>query len=175
MTIRQSRSLTIKDKGTIMKKKTVAPLLGKILQKIAATEHLLPKYLRGMDGLTTIVAAVVKNNYAFVQHAGDSRAYLITAKRVKQLTEDHGKGNFLYNSLGSRTKPPEIAQHVPIKLEKGNSLVLCTDGVHRLLTEKEIAEIVQKSGNADEAAKNIIRRVESKGEHENATAVVYFH
>ena len=58
--------------------------------------------LRGMG--TTVVCAIVKNGYAFIAHAGDSRAYIYDGE-LKQITTDHSFVQTLVER-GSR-KPSE--------------------------------------------------------------------
>ncbi|MGI9027912.1 MAG: protein phosphatase 2C domain-containing protein [Candidatus Saccharimonadales bacterium] len=87
----------------------------------------------GEDGKTT--AAVVKivsingESYAILGNAGDGRIYYQPAgKDVVSLTEDQGSGSTLFNSFGA-TSPSQPDDFVAIKLEKGDRLMICTDGI----------------------------------------------
>ena len=111
---------------------------------------------RGMG--TTIVAALVKNNIAYIVHVGDSRAYLITTYEIRQITKDH---SIVQSLLESAEITPEQAKSHPRKnvitravgiydtvevdfneldIEKG-ILLMCTDGLSGTLSEEEIKQI----------------------------------
>lgn len=60
---------------------------------------------------TTVVCAIVKNGYAFIAHAGDSRAYIYDGE-LRQITTDHSYVQTLVD-IGKITK--EEAEHHPNK------------------------------------------------------------
>lgn len=113
---------------------------------------------------TTCVAAVIQRNYVYWAHVGDSRLYLIRSGALLARTHDHSKvqqlyeqgkisadevkthpeRNKIYNCLGGMV-PPEIELSRRVALEKGDTLLLCTDGVWAVLPEDEITAILKNA------------------------------
>jgi len=97
---------------------------------------------------TTIVACVVQNGMAWWAHAGDSRLYLLRRGSILQQTRDHSRvqllieqgiiraaeaathpgRNRIYSCLGG-THAPQIDHGVPCRLQDGDIIALCSDGV----------------------------------------------
>ena len=66
--------------------------------------------LNGMG--TTVVAVIVRDNIAYIAHAGDSRAYLVSKDDVKQITVDH---SLVQNLVDRGEITPEEAERHPKK------------------------------------------------------------
>lgn len=138
---------------------------------------------------TTCVAAVLKENMVYVANAGDSLVYIVRGGRVLQIAQNHswvaeqvregkmtqaeaeaqGKGNVITRCLG-------ISLDVEIyagseEVQNGDVLVLCTDGLHGLVSEDEIRTIVEQYGS-EESASRLIARANENGGPDNITAVV---
>ncbi len=69
------------------------------------------------------VAAVLRNHALYVANVGESRVYIVREGRLRQVTHDHA----------------EVAQLV----ERGDTLVLCTDGLWSALEQDELRAIVE--------------------------------
>lgn len=113
---------------------------------------------------TTCVAAIVQRNFIYWAHVGDSRLYLLRGGKVVARTHDHSKvqqlfeqgkisaeevqthpeRNKIYNCLGGMVAP-EIELSRRVALEKGDTLLLCTDGVWAVLPEDEIGTILKNA------------------------------
>jgi PPM family protein phosphatase len=96
---------------------------------------------------TTCVACVVQNGYAYWAHAGDSRLHVLRGGRLLAQTQDHSKvqqmidsgqitaeqaarhpdRNKIFSCLGG-VVPPHIDMSREIRLEVGDTIMLCTDG-----------------------------------------------
>lgn len=139
---------------------------------------------------TTVVAAVVLERRIIVANVGDSRAYLIADGAIEQLSRDHSlvqdqiesgiitpaeartspRRNIITRALGlagtveadlrARTEPALHAR-----------LLLCTDGVHSVLDDTELAEIVEHMTPAD-AVRTILDRVEERRGSDDASLIV---
>lgn len=112
--------------------------------------------LMGMS--TTLVAGLVRGHEAWIATVGDSRAYLIESGRAHQLTEDHslaaerikaglhsdddannGYGrNIITRSVGIE-KEVNVDLFGPMKLPAGSALLLCSDGLHGVVSDDQIA------------------------------------
>ena len=110
---------------------------------------------------TTCVAAIVQHGHAYWAHVGDSRLYMFRGMRMITRTKDHSKvqqlfddgritaeemhthpeRNKIYNCLGGFL-PPDVDLGKRIPIRDGDTLMLCTDGVWSVLSEAEIASII---------------------------------
>lgn len=145
--------------------------------------------LTGMG--TTVVAAVVQRDVAVVAHVGDSRAYLLRNGQVQLLTRDHTMVNLfvdaellspedaathpeahvLSRSLGvERQVDVEVSE--PFQLEPGDVVFLCSDGVHGVVTDWELANVDWRQPNA--GVRQILNIVETREGDDNASAVAIF-
>jgi len=167
-------------------------LLPRLIQHANAAVHdcTLAREFRGKKMATTIVACALRYDQAFISHVGDSRCYLIRNGQARQVTQDHtlvseqrkfglisaediatsDSRHVLVRSLG-----PEMfvsADTTAVSLQPGDTFVLCTDGVHDELSEKEIAAIASQRKTAEEIAREIVERAIEVDGHDNTTAQV---
>ena len=167
-------------------------LLPRLIQHANAAVHdctLAPQY-RGKKMATTVVACAIRHDQAIVSHVGDSRCYLIRNGKAKQITQDHTWVNeqrklglistaemasadsrhVLIRSLG-----PEMfvtADTTAITLQTEDILVLCTDGLHDEMTERDLAAIVSQNKNIEETARELVARAVEIDGGDNTTAQV---
>ncbi len=114
---------------------------------------------------TTCVACVVQDNAACWAHAGDSRLYHVREGVIMAQTKDHTlaqrlfdrgcireeavaehpQRNHIFNCLGSRGLP-QVDLSETTRLNVGDSLILCSDGLWGPLSTKIICSTVQKMG-----------------------------
>jgi len=140
--------------------------------------------LMGMG--TTVVAVAVQDGVAYVAHVGDSRVFLIRDGQAQQLTRDHTMVNLfvdaellspeeaashpeahvLARSLGVE-KVVEVEQHAPIQTRPGDTFVLCSDGVHGVIEDWELAEV--DWAQPQDAARNVMWTVREREGDDNAT------
>lgn len=142
--------------------------------------------LMGMG--TTVAAVAIGEEEAYVAHVGDSRVYLVRGGQAVQLTRDHTMVNLfveaellspedaashpeahvLSRSLGVE-RTVEVDVHEPIALEYADTFVLCTDGVHGVLTEWEFGNI--DWSDPQEGVWEALRLVAAREGDDNATVV----
>lgn len=118
--------------------------------------------LRGMG--TTLVVLVVKNEKAYLCHAGDSRAYLFRST-LQRLTKDHTVGDsWVEKGYMPREQVPPQQWHsltqavgvgdypVPdkrmVELKHSDVLLLCSDGLTNMLTDEDIEAILKNDKNS---------------------------
>jgi len=167
-------------------------LLPRLIQHANAAVHdctLAPQY-RGKKMATTVVACAIRHDQAIVSHVGDSRCYLVRNGKAKQITQDHTWVNeqrklglistseiagsdsrhVLIRSLG-----PEMfvsADTTAVTLQTDDILVLCTDGLHDEMTERDIASIVSQNKNIEETARELVARAVELDGGDNTSAQV---
>lgn len=145
--------------------------------------------LHGMG--TTATAIVLHDNQLYYAHVGDSRLYLVRGTTISRLTHDHSyvgrlvqigvisaeeaethpQRHILTAALGAGTEiSPETPQH-PIPLQKGDVLVLCTDGLWSLLSDHEIDGIATNNAPV-EASRALIKLAKDRGGPDNITVQV---
>ena len=143
---------------------------------------------RGMGA--TIVAARICGRRLSLVHVGDSRAYLLRAGTLQQLTSDHSLvaeqvrhglmshqqaavselQSVLTRALG--TEQSVEADAAEIELFPRDSLLLCSDGLTRMVPEDEIAGILAQAPGVGIAAERLVNRANECGGHDNITVVV---
>lgn len=135
-----------------------------------AAAHGLPETPR-----TTIVACIVQHNTATWAHCGDSRLYWLRGGRVLARTRDHSHieklieagrvpasarethpdRNKLYNCLGAGAAP-KVELSGPARLEPGDVMLLCSDGLWAVLPEQELVTGLC-TGPVDSAVPQLLR------------------
>ena len=143
---------------------------------------------RGMGA--TLTAAWIDDMNLSVAHVGDSRVYLLRTGVLQQLTSDHSlvaeqvrRGiltaseaesstmqNVLLRALG--TQPQVEVDIEQVGLFPNDVLVLCSDGLTRMVTEPEIAGALQSEPDPQKAAEKLIRLANEGGGADNVTAIV---
>src|SRR5918999_3709704 len=140
---------------------------------------------------TTIVALHLKGNIATFGHVGDSRLYRLTPDGVlHRETEDHSiveeevragrmtpeqAANHPSKNVISRALGAEEAVEVDMKtmeVEDGTEVFLCTDGITRHVSDKELRQLMVISNNLDDLCNELKQRCYERGAEDNLTVVV---
>ena len=143
--------------------------------------------LKGMG--TTVVCAIVRDNQAYIAHAGDSRAYVINNGNVRQVTTDHSMVQDLVNK-GKITKEQALRHpnkniitravgvdksididFEQIDLEDDDTLLLCTDGLSNFVSNDEMVELMS-DGKHYAFADRLVQKANSNGGRDNITVVI---
>ena len=145
--------------------------------------------LRGMG--TTCTAVVVRGNEAYFAHVGDSRAYRVRQGGIEQLTADHSlvaqlvehrhltpeqakvdpRRNVVTRSVGVGSEVDVDAAAVNDPLQQGDTLVVCSDGLHTLVEDREIAQLAA-GADVRVACDQLIALANERGGHDNITVVI---
>jgi protein phosphatase len=146
---------------------------------------------RSVAGMgTTLTAALVDGEGLHLAHVGDSRAYLLRAGSLRQLTDDHTlvnrmvkageitraeadvhpHRNVVTRSVG--TEPDVPVDEQSVALLEGDRILLCSDGLTGMVTEDQIQAILESTDDAQQAADRLIRAANRAGGIDNITAVV---
>ena len=145
--------------------------------------------LRGMG--TTLTAAAIVGSRLYFAHVGDSRLYLLHNGALRALTRDHTlvarlvetgvirsedadshpQKHVLTAAVGVAEDVTPDAPEAGIALEKGDVLLLCTDGLWGQMTHAEIAGVL--SPNKPEAAAHaLVELAKDRGGPDNITVQV---
>jgi protein phosphatase len=139
---------------------------------------------------TTATVAGLLHDHVYVAQVGDSRAYLVRGPRAYQLTRDQSlvqrlvelgelteeeaetssRRNILLQALG-----PSPAVDVDLtsqQVQRGDVLVLCSDGLSAAVSTAEIAEIVGREPRVADACESLIALANERGGRDNITAVL---
>lgn len=151
-----------------------------------ALQH--PEFL-GMG--TTCTALSIVGGQLFFAHVGDSRLYMVRGGTNSRLTRDHSyvsrlvesgivrsedaeshpQRHILTAALGSgRELTPDIPQS-PLRLESGDSLVLCTDGLWGVVPEPDIANTIRANSPA-QSCHELVRMALERGGPDNVTVLI---
>ncbi len=143
---------------------------------------------RGSMG-TTGVAALLHHDALHIANVGDSRAYLIRDGSMRQVSRDH---SFVSDQVAAGLITPEQARSSPhrnvitralghqpgvtvdmfrLPLQIDDIVVLCSDGLHGLVNDDEIARIVSDEP-PEEAVDYLIDLANRRGGHDNITVVL---
>jgi len=140
---------------------------------------------------TTLTVAVSLGADLFVIHVGDSRAYLLRNGQLRQLTRDqtvvqalldagvltrqeaatHKMRHVLTQALGQQAGQLKIEVQ-RLKLEDGDCLLLCTDGLTEMVPDPEISAVLNNSGKAHEHCQALLDKALDAGGKDNVTVVV---
>ncbi|MDQ3514236.1 MAG: protein phosphatase 2C domain-containing protein [Chloroflexota bacterium] len=141
---------------------------------------------------TTLVAVVIRGKYATIANIGDSRAYLVRANQLTQITRDHSlvaeqvaegamtsdearqspHRNILTHALGHRQKlDPKLPSIFEIVLLAEDRLILCSDGFHDVVGDSDMVEVVLQF-DPPGAVGALIDLAKTRGTTDNVTAAV---
>lgn len=139
---------------------------------ILNTSILYPQY-HGMA--TTFVSLLFYNKKVLIANVGDSRAYCLRDKTLKQLSVDHvviqeNKKRYLAKAIGVNKEVTIEMQSLDIK--SGDIFIICSDGITDLVDDKAIESIVNTSANVKLAVRSLIAKAKSNGGNDNITVVV---
>ena len=149
------------------------------------------KQFEEFDGMgTTLVAVLIRNRRMPVIHVGDSRAYKVNEDGIWQLTKDHslvqmmvergeltpemartypGK-NFITRAIG--TEPMVLCDISHRDLEKGDFVLLCSDGLSNMMDEQEILFEVVHGVNRRNCCQRLLDIAKNRGAPDNVTTVL---
>ena len=139
---------------------------------------------------TTLVAALISGRDVTVVNVGDSRCYHVSQNGIRQLTRDHslvqmmvergeltpelarsypGK-NFITRAIGTETVVEcDLYRH---RLERGDCLLLCTDGLSNMMDDQEILFEVVHGINKQQCCQRLLTIAKNRGAPDNVTSIL---
>jgi serine/threonine protein phosphatase PrpC len=142
------------------------------------------------DAGSTVVAALIYGDTAYIANVGDSRAYLHDDTGLRRLTSDHSlvqqlvsagmiqpdevythpQRNQIFRSLGDE---PNVNVDLYVQqLKPGTSLLLCSDGLWEMVRDPEIEAVLREETDPQSACDALIVAANEGGGDDNVTAVI---
>jgi PPM family protein phosphatase len=136
---------------------------------------------------TTVVAAIAEGAKLAFCGVGDSRIYSFDGSELRQLTKDdswvvmlmkesgldasafekHPMRHVLTSVVGARPELDFVVQE--IDLVEGQTIMLCTDGLHGALTDTDIVAVLRSEPNLDRAAETLVESAVKRDGRDNVT------
>jgi serine/threonine protein phosphatase PrpC len=160
---------------------------------IVAGHHQLLRYATERSLMdtprTTLVACVLQGDTAYWAHCGDSRLYLVRGDKLIARTRDHSYSelqdtllqvvpmadrmnrNVLFTCLGSPGRPV-IDAAGPMRLQPGDRIMLCSDGLWGTLPDTEIADVLARMPISDAVPELVERALRVAGERSDNVTVL---
>ncbi len=157
-------------------------------QRLVEEARLNPE-LRGMG--TTMTGAYSVGDTLFIVHVGDSRAYLFRDGVLSRLTRDHTQAqrladagiiqpeavethrlrHVLTNALGGNESEAKAEIH-RLRLLDGDRVLLCSDGLHDMVDDETIGEILKGEPASRPASAALVAKALDQGGKDNVTVVI---
>jgi serine/threonine protein phosphatase PrpC len=127
------------------------------------------------NAATTFTSFLFRGRAAHVFHVGDSRAYRLSGGELTRLTEDHtlrgpDVSHILYRAVG--VEASVRLDHAVQPLRPHDRFLLCSDGVHGVLSDRRIADLLGARASPSEDAERIVAAALAAGSEDNVTAMV---
>lgn len=136
---------------------------------------------------TTIALAIITDEGTHCYNIGDSRIYFLFGRKLNLITRDHTVGCESaannYSSYYDRrhggnklTRCIGIGRHCDIEayppIRKGGRMLICSDGLTDMVTDREIESILFHSRTADIASETLIKKALDNGGKDNVSVIV---
>ena len=138
----------------------------------------------------TASAVLIEGARMAVAHVGDSRVYVLHQGSLVRVTHDHSfveelvdageitadearihpSRSVITRALGS--DPEMYADHFTLDVEKGDRIIICSDGLSSMASDSLIESVAVSSASPQQAADNLVSCALSEGGHDNVTVVV---
>ncbi len=163
-------------------------LLGETVQTVNEAVYTVAGQKPELNGMgTTLTAAWVTGSQVELAQVGDSRAYRFRQNGLVLLTEDQTVGNLMQaenrgSSLSAQVKDmltqavgaqPKVAvalTHSP--LARGDCLLLCCDGLYKVVAAEEIIEILDLPVSLQAKAERLVARANENGGPDNISVIL---
>jgi len=144
----------------------------------------------GLSGMgTTVVAALFDAAHIYLCHIGDSRAYLLHAGALRQLTDDHTLVHELFKSgqitaeeaihhpqrnIVTRAVGTDISVAADLshwEWGQGDILLICSDGLTNMVEQEQMAAVLNSGESIEAKVDSLIQGALAAGGHDNITVV----
>lgn len=172
----------------------MSPSANRLASAIRAANHVIYRESRSRPGYagmgTTVVAALLYEEALAIAHVGDSRLYLVRNGTIQPITTDH---SWVAEQLLKGFITEEEAEHSPSKhivtralgvensvevelaeipVMNGDLLLLCSDGLTRVVHTNDVLHILRGSEDLFGMADRLISMANEAGGEDNTTVVI---
>lgn len=147
-------------------------------------------YARGSNMGSTITAALIVNNTAFIANVGDSRTYLVRNKELAPITRDHSlvaslvaanllnedeiythpQRNQIFRSLGAEVQVNvDVFEQALIPHDK---LLLCSDGLWEMIRKPQLESLVNEPNTPSSLCQKLVAIANNNGGEDNISVIV---
>lgn len=139
---------------------------------------------------STLTIGQIVGNQLLIAHVGDSAAYLLRAGVLEKLTIDHTMAQELIDRDGEAAHemmPPEYphtltrclgqgevlrVDQTRVDVEPGDAVLLCTDGLNKVLSEEKIRDLLSHATSPAQACKTLVQTANAQAGPDNITLIV---
>jgi protein phosphatase len=136
---------------------------------------------------TTLTAALLRGMHLDVAQVGDSRAYVVRGETLTQLTTDQTVANYMLAMHHELPRDSRIGEmlvqavgaqlNVDVvltghELESADILLLCSDGLYKVVASAEMLEIILGRGSLKTRAERLAGRANENGGPDNVTVIL---
>jgi len=145
-------------------------------------------FKKGMG--TTLVVAIIAQDFVAFAHVGDSRAYLLAYDELRQVTKDHTfvrrlveqgqlsergakihpQKNIIINALG--TQPDLDFDFVVLERACVDAIMLCSDGLTGVVEDEVIADMMSAEVPVSQKVENLIAMANESGGKDNISVCI---
>jgi PPM family protein phosphatase len=166
----------------------VPPISEALVEAVQKSNDEVIRYVP--EGGTTVTSIAVVGDLIYVAHVGDTRAYIITAEGIEQITRDHSlvqrlieldqltqeeaknhpQGNVLYRALGQNenVEVDTLTRRMPAN----SRLLICSDGLWGMIDDDVIHNIAMNTPDPQEACDRMVATANTNGGTDNVTAIL---
>jgi protein phosphatase len=162
--------------------------IGQADARVWTEAHRHPE-LSGMG--TTVTLAYSFDDELYVVHVGDSRCYLMRGGELRQVTSDHTMAqemvrlgyiqaaaaldnqwrHVITNVVGGSEPGVQVEAH-HLRLESGDCLLLCSDGLTEMLSDDAITAVLETEPDPKRACECLVAQANERGGRDNITVIV---
>ena len=150
----------------------------KVVEAFAAASEALTKrsrVVRPIEMGTTLVLASIEGDTVTIAHCGDSRCYLLRERKVLYQTQDHADSyggsevvTRCFFSMNPEVAIPDIAQ---FKVQQGDRIFLCSDGVYKSMAPQILTERLQDDKSLEDVI-DVVKFLCERASKDNYTGIL---
>lgn len=142
---------------------------------------------------TTLSVCIIKDNLLTAISIGDSRIYIKRKSELIRITKDHSElqeqvddgwiteeemfthpnKNMINSAVGMSLDKMKIGLYDNIQLLKGDIVMVCSDGVHDFIRDKDLGKYINESLEFKNPAQYIVEKALENNSSDNITVCIY--